>query len=177
MGIPQFLQYKLSSTDISTPPENKLVRRPSAFAGLSTLGKFSSRGNRMSSTGTPSFTATHRVCNRVHRRAANLGPPAEMTNSSGLAPANVVMLKVSKLTDGRPALSADHSHLAARQNQLCPLGVTGNQSCDPACRPDKLTALAATHLYVMNLKPDRNLVKRQAVSNSRLGFRAGVNLL
>src|SRR5690606_24250868 len=70
-------------------------------AGLLPLGRFAPRGNRVATTRRPSFTTAMRVVDRIHRHAPNRRRLAEPALPTGLAQADVLLVRVRHGADRR----------------------------------------------------------------------------
>ena len=66
------------------------------------------------STGSLSFTSTHRVINRVHRYTTNAGADASPTVAAGLTHALQAVIAVGHNAYGRIAIDEDLSELTGR---------------------------------------------------------------
>ena len=58
------------------------------------------------------LAATHRMVDRVHRHAANVGPPAQPTTPSRFAAGNVHVLHIADLPNRRIGVLMDSANLA-----------------------------------------------------------------
>src|SRR5215468_2809692 len=87
------------------PLENELLRAL-VVAGLVALGGLAPRGLRMVALRAP-LAAAVRMIDRVHRNPADVRPPTEPADATGLAVRQVLVLEVADLTHGRAAAEAD----------------------------------------------------------------------
>ena len=63
----------------------------------------------MASPAGASFAATHGMGHGVHSHASHMGSTSAVPVSAGLSDADVLMVKVSDLSDSGPALDTDHA--------------------------------------------------------------------
>jgi hypothetical protein len=72
----------------------------------------------MPSPGRPSFTATHRMINRIHDHTPDLGSFTAPSCPSRFSDADIFMIVVSDLTNGGTAIDEDFSHFTRGQSYL-----------------------------------------------------------
>jgi hypothetical protein len=72
----------------------------------------------MPSPGRPSFTATHRMINRIHDNTPDLGSLATPSCPPRFSDADIFMIVVSNLTNRRATIDEDFSHFARGQPYL-----------------------------------------------------------
>src|SRR5690606_31511826 len=95
-----------------------LVARLLAARALA-LGRYAPRRHRMAAAGGPTFSATVRMVDRVHRDAAHRRPDAEPAAAARLADGSVLVVRIGHGADRRHAACRNHAQLARAQPQLC----------------------------------------------------------
>src|SRR5438046_10593549 len=88
------------------------------------------------------FAAAQRMVDRVHRLGARVGAVAHVALAAGLADADVDVVEVSQLTDGRAALALDAAHFTGREDDDRVLAFLSAQASGAARRAAQLAALA-----------------------------------
>ena len=104
----------------------------------------------MSTTGRLTFSTPHGVIDRIHRDPSYLWPPALPPGPSGFADAEVFMIDVAYLTDGRPAFDEDLANLPGGKADLGITLLLGHQLSVGACGTDQLTATPQLDLNIMD---------------------------
>src|SRR3954469_20319836 len=84
-------------------------------ARLVSTGRLSPRRDRMASARGLTFTTTVRMVDRVHDHATVGRADAHPARASRLADADVLVIKIADLTDGRHAVDQNFARLARRQ--------------------------------------------------------------
>src|SRR5208337_744877 len=124
-------------------------------ASAISLGGNTPRSTGMTSSGTSSLAAAHRVVHRVHRNAAHVGSFTCPARAPGFSERNVLVIDIANLADGSLALNRDHAHLTRRHAKCSVLSFTGDELSARACRTGQLAALARPHLYIVQDGPKR----------------------
>src|SRR5688572_22040995 len=97
------------------------------MARLQALGLLAPRRARVATTRAPTFAATHRVIDGVHRDAAVVRANALPLHAAGLAPHDVAVLGVTDRSDRRAAIDVHAAHLAGRQTKRGPIAFLRHQ--------------------------------------------------
>src|SRR5207248_9978613 len=94
---------------------------------------------------------------------------------AGLAPADVRLVGVADLADGRPALDEYPPDLAGRHAQRRVVAFATEQlDADPG-RPGQLRAAAGPQLHRVHGGTDRDVARRQVVARLDVGTDAGLD--
>src|SRR4051812_24411818 len=80
----------------TTPANDRRVRRLPLLARLAALGEHARRTARMPAARGPAFAATHRVADRVHRRATRMRLAPHPALAARLAEADVHMVGIAQ---------------------------------------------------------------------------------
>src|SRR5206468_3878213 len=113
----------------SAAAQNGGVGRFPFLTGLAALGQHTGRAARMPATRGSTFASTHRVADRIHRRAAVVRPATQPALAPRLAYADVHVVGIADRPDGRPAIGADSANFSGRQSDLRPATFTRRQGC------------------------------------------------
>src|SRR6185503_974266 len=133
------------------------------------LGELPPRRARMPAAGAAPFATAHRVIDGVHGDAAVVRSPPQPAGATRLAEAQVGVVDVGDLTDGRPAVEVHAPDLARGQPDLRPDGILGHQRRGRAGRAHQLTALALAELDVVDRRARGDEAQGQAVAGLDVG--------
>src|SRR4051812_42592155 len=114
------------------------------------------------------LAAAVRVVDGVHGRAARLRAHAHVALAAGLAHLDVLVIGVADRADGRPALVADHAHLARGQAQGRHAGVLGHELDGGPGGAAHLPAAARLELDVVDDGAGGDPGERQGVARADL---------
>src|SRR5687767_5372174 len=117
------------------------------------------------------FAAAQRVVDGVHRLGARVRADAHVARATGLADADVDVVKVAELADRRTTRAADAAHFAGRENDHRPVAFLRAQSGDAAGGADELAALAGVHFDVVDFEAAGDV--REGKTVAEFGFRVG----
>src|SRR3712207_4742335 len=134
----------------ATAADDVTVRLLALLAGAVAERRHAPRGLRMVAQRAGALAAAVRVVDRVHGLAARLRAHAQVALAAGLADRDVLVVGVADDADGRPALRADHAHLARGQAQRRHGALAGHQLDRRARRAGELAALAGLQLDVVD---------------------------
>src|SRR5208283_4246161 len=146
-------------------------------ASAISLGGNTPRSTRMTSSGTSSLAAAHRVVHRVHRNAAHVGSFSCPARSPGFSERNIFVIDIANLANGSLALNRDQAHLARRHAKCGVLSFTGDELSARTCRTGQLAAFARPHLYIVYDGAKRQVGEFEAIARFYVGFRAGHDLI
>src|SRR5919202_969418 len=110
-----------------------------------------------------------RVGYRVHDRPAHRRPDAEVPLAPRLAPPDVLVRLVADDADGRPALRADASPLAAREPERHQAALAGDDLGARPCAARQLRPATRLELDGVDDRADRDSRERQGVAHIDLG--------
>src|SRR4051812_43404694 len=127
------------------------------------------RGDRMTARGGGPLAAAVRVVDGVHRRAARLRAHPQVALAAGLADLDVLVVGVADRAHGRPAVRANHAHLARRQTQGSRVAVLGHELDADAGRTTQLPPAAGLQLDVVDDRAGRHVRERQRVADGDVG--------
>jgi hypothetical protein len=108
------------------------------------------------------------MSNGIHGLSPNVWPAAHVARSTCFADSHVLVVGITQLAYRRPALSANHPHLAAWQDDGDPIAFLGHNPRGVARTSDQLSTLTGTHLDVVNLQAGRD--SRQGHGIADLGL-------
>ena len=117
------------------------------------------------STGSTSFTTSHRVIVRVHDNTTVVGALAKMATAAGLAVRLEVVVRVGHGTYGSAAAYENHTGLAGGQTQDCVVAFAGCELGAGAGAACHCGTLAGTELDVVHEGTDGDFTQRQAVAD------------
>src|SRR5688572_21858171 len=115
-----------------------------------------------------SFTTTVGVINGVHRYTANFRAPAHPAAAARFSERNIFMLGVADLPDSRHTDNRNATNFTRGHSKLSVVTFFRYDLCKPACRANHLAALSWTHLDVMNLGTERNILDRQRIARKNI---------
>ena len=95
------------------------------MTGAFAFGKLAPRRDRMTAAARTSFTAAHRMVDRVLNNAADMRTETEMTFLAGFAHGSVHVIEIADLADGGLAVEVDHADFTAGQFDLSIIAVFG----------------------------------------------------
>src|SRR6188472_328162 len=127
------------------------------------------RGNWVAAGGGRALAAAVRVVDGVHRGPAGLRAHAHVALAAGLADLDVLVIGVADRAHGRPAVGADHAHLAGGQAQRRVLALLGHELDARARGARELAATAGLQLDVVDDGADGHAAQRQRVAHRDLG--------
>src|SRR5687768_2323610 len=113
------------------------------------LRRHAGLADRMTSAVGATFTTAQRVTDRVHRLGARVRTVAHVALRAGVADADVDVVEVAELADGRAALALHAAHFTGRQDDDRILAFLRAQPTNAAGAADQLSALAGVHLDVV----------------------------
>src|SRR6188472_2649781 len=130
------------------------------------------RGNWVAAGGGRALAAAVRVVDGVHRGPAGLRAHAHVALAAGLADLDVLVVGVADRAHGRPAVRADHAHLARRQAQRRHVAVLGHELDRRAGGAAELASAAGLQLHVVDDRADGHVAQRERVADRDLRARA-----
>ena len=113
---------------------------------------------------------------RVHNGTADSRADTHMAFTPCFTDINKVMVAVAYYADGCTAEDRNHAHFAGWKAERGIFAFFCHQLRCIACGAYHLAAFARVKLNVVDLRTNRNAVKRQAVANPYFGIRATHNL-
>src|SRR4051812_21301887 len=167
--VSRLLSLVLASTAATN---NKLVALFVRTAGTA-LG-LAVRVNRVTSTGSLTFTTTVRVVNRVHGYTTDGRANALPAHTAGLAPVDVRLLGVADFADGCAAAHVNVADFTGGQTQLGEAAFLGNELYRSTCGTCHLGAATRTQFNCVDNGTNRDVAQRQVVA--RLDVSVGTSL-
>src|ERR1700733_3250522 len=169
--------FQLAVTARLATANNGFGRRLATFARAASLGEHAGRAARMPSARAAAFAAAHRVSDRVHGDAADMGTPSHPSLASRLADRNVDMVGIADHAHGRAARAGEPPHFTGRQRDLGPLPFAGVHHRVHAGRTAQLAAASRLHFDAVNLRARRNLFQRHRVADVGLNCQSALDLV
>src|SRR5699024_7421988 len=128
--------------------------------------------DRVPTTGGLTLTTTVRVIDRVHRNTTDARALALPPATAGLAPADVGLLDVADLTNGRAAGDLDHPHLTGRHTQRGVVALLGQELDLRARGTAQLGTATGLQLDRVHERTRGDVAQRKAVAGLDVGLRA-----
>src|SRR5699024_210852 len=136
----------LQSALVAAPAPPHAVRVALPFRPACAPCRRPSRAGWVAAARGPALATAVRVFDRVHRDTAHGRALALPTQAACFAPADVRLLGIADLADGRTAAGIDVADLARRHPQLCETTVLRHELHGRTGGPGDLGAAAGTHL-------------------------------
>ena len=112
-----------------------------------------------------SFATTHWVIDWIHDHTTVAGTTSQMTIASGFSAHLKIVFGITHNANCRTACLKNHTHLATWHLDDSILVVAGHQLCIGTCGTNHLGALTRTELNIVNKCTERNLRKKQRITN------------
>ena len=119
------------------------------------------------STGSASFTTSHRVIVRVHDNTTVVRALAHPTAATRLTMALQVMVRVGYGTDRCAAGNEHHTGFTGRETKNCVVAFAGSELCRSTGGAGHCSTLTRAELDVVYEGTNRNFGEREAVTNLR----------
>ena len=127
--------------------------------GLEALGELTPRGHRMVTTATAlalALTSTHRVIDRVHDHAADMGANPEPTAATCLAGRDIHVVGITDLADRGVAIFIDAADFAGGEFQKTVSALTVGEGGDRSGAADDLAAATGGEFDVVDRSAERD---------------------
>src|SRR5262245_6513389 len=93
------LQFQLAIPARLPAANNRISRWLAGISSLAALGQFSGRTDGMTAPGATAFAASHRVSDRVHRRAANVRATPLVPHASRFSDHDLDVIRIADDAD------------------------------------------------------------------------------
>src|SRR5262245_10752778 len=113
------------------------------------------------------FTATVRMIERIHRRAANVRPASEPTATACFAPYDCHAVRITGCTDRRATSRWNATDFAAGQRNLRPTRFAGHERRACPCTAAKCATTSGLNLNIVNRRAEWDLRQWQAIADGR----------
>src|SRR5581483_10962734 len=114
---------------------------------------------------------TMRMVSWVHHRASHGWTTPQMTRAPSLTKADILMIDVSDLSDGRHAEDVDVALLSRRQTNERIIALFCHQLRANTCTTHKLSATSTLQFDVVNGCTGRDVLQRQCITDPDVCFR------
>src|ERR1041385_1343862 len=168
-GLPPLASHRLA---LLPPPDDQLVGLLLRLARAQAQGRLAPRRLGVAAGAGLALAAAVRVVNRVHGRAADLGPLAQPARAAGLAARLVLVLQVADLAQGGLAAHVDAAQLGRGHAHDGVAALLGQELRRGARRADQLAATAQRQLDVVDRRADGDPLQRQRVADADRGVGA-----
>ncbi|BAS16773.1 conserved hypothetical protein [Arthrobacter sp. Hiyo8] len=157
--VSRLLSLVLASTAATN---NKLVALFVGAAGAAFT--LTVRVDRVTSTGSLTFTTTVRVIDRVHGDTTDGRANALPAHTAGLTPVDVRLLGVADLADGSAAAHVNVADFTGGQTQLGETAFLGDELNRSTCGTGHLGAATRTQFNCVDGGTNRDVAQRQVVA-------------